>query len=227
MARLGQALDPGRGGRTVIDANAASIAKVPKLRRLVKDQNQTWVVTSLPVLDRRGGLCGKSGRLPTIVKVQTSHFECRIYIQKGQSVSDDHRRAEFNAKVVEFTRQLRNEAEVWPIFERVGFREYFSMEEIRFLHRRIPQIAPRQAADRPIKSLDWMISFGLLGRLADGLIVDSDLDGKWVSGFIIDRWHVPSVERNGLRQSGGWRPVELGWVMALAREIAKDPSTLR
>ena len=125
--------------------------------------------------------------------------------------------------VTGLTRRLRNDPEVWPIFERVGFREYMTMEEVGFVRRKVSDTGVIEFNNPAlnIKGSDWLISIGLLERLADGMLMDVDLEGEWVAEFISDRWHTPSSEGKST-----CKPIELGWIMALAREIIADPKNI-
>jgi hypothetical protein len=127
-----------------------------------------------------------------------------------------------NEQIIGLTRRLRNDPEVWEIFKRVGFREYLTENEIVFLLNKIPHVGFNEfnPPELDIQGDDWKISIGLLERLADGMLTDADLEGEWVSAFIQDRWHTPIDQNNHSTQ----KPTELGWIMALAREIEADPN---
>ncbi len=128
-------------------------------------------------------------------------------------------------QIIALTRHVRDEhAEIWRIYQRIGFREYPSIEELIHIHEILPSISAKlwNNSNADIHQ-DKFISLGLLARLADGLLTDSDLDGKWVAEFIEDRRQVTPSLKNGRRSSGGWKPIELGWIMALAREVDSDP----
>lgn len=124
-------------------------------------------------------------------------------------------------QLAQLTRHIRDEhSEVWSIFKRVGFREYMTRDEIAFVSRSIGNISyklwKRECSDG---HQDAKITVGLLARLADSMLSDDELEGKWVANFIADRRKVPPRIVNGYTQHGGSRPIELGWVMALAREV--------
>ncbi len=137
------------------------------------------------------------------------------------TATDLRRRQE---QVVGLTRRLREDPEVWPLFERVGFRDYLSGDEVAFVLTKVGRVGFHEfnPPDLNIEAGDWKICVGLLERLAGGLLSDAELEGEWVARFVEDRWHTPSVGE-GIYQKGTVKPVELGWVMALARDVDADP----
>lgn len=99
-----------------------------------------------------------------------------------------------------------------------------TIDDAVFLHKKLPRVAYEAWREQSFDDLqDALMAIGLLYRLADGLLSDGDLEGKWVATFIEDRRKVPPVLKYGRSQPGGWKPIELGWVMALAREVDADP----
>lgn len=125
-----------------------------------------------------------------------------------------------NAELIALTRHLREQPDIWALFKRVGFREYLTRDEITFVSQQIPKIVYDFLADEVYSHHDDVsITVGLLERLADGILTDADLEGEWVAGFIADRRELPPPYEHFFR-----KPTELGWVMALAREVDANPA---
>lgn len=141
-----------------------------------------------------------------------------------------------NADIVALARRMREIPEVWAVFERIGFHDYMTAEESTTLAahlRRCNELITKDRDFKYIESGDAMLSYGLLARLGEGLWTDADLDGLTVDHFLSDRrCYLETGERNPdtIPRSFGspiGKPIELGWVVALAREVEARPDMWR
>lgn len=128
-----------------------------------------------------------------------------------------------NQEIISLARTMQKDEHLWSIFQRIGFRDYLSEDEIQWVSKHARTTAATIGADHLFGS-DQLLTIGLLERCADEIWTIENLEIEEVDKFLSDRrCYLPDGTYNMHRTVTNDHPIELGWVMALAREVHAHP----